>query len=31
MTIDEYGQWAAGDRSPGHSRDERLIYCRWDF
>ena len=27
MTIDEYGQWAAGDRSPGQSRDERLIYC----
>jgi hypothetical protein len=27
MTIDEYGWWAAGDRSPGQSRDERLIYC----
>ena len=27
MTIDEYGEWAAGDRSPGQSRDERLIYC----
>jgi NTP pyrophosphatase (non-canonical NTP hydrolase) len=27
MTIDEYGQWAAGDRSFGQSRDERLIYC----
>jgi|SRR5271165_2599134 len=26
MTIDEYGQWAAGHRSPSQSRDERLIY-----
>jgi NTP pyrophosphatase (non-canonical NTP hydrolase) len=26
MTIDEYGQWAAGHRSPGQSREERLIY-----
>ena len=27
MTIDEYGRWAAEDRSVGRSRDERLIYC----
>jgi NTP pyrophosphatase (non-canonical NTP hydrolase) len=31
MTIDEYGQWVAGDRSPGQSRDERLIYCALDL
>lgn len=27
MTIDEYGQWTAGHRSPCQARDERLIYC----
>jgi NTP pyrophosphatase (non-canonical NTP hydrolase) len=31
MTIDEYGQWAAGHGSPGQSRDERLIYCALGF
>jgi NTP pyrophosphatase (non-canonical NTP hydrolase) len=27
MTIDEYSQWPADDRSLGHSREERVVYC----